>query len=830
MSEYEQIIVEVKSGLTESKEQNYKYLLEQSEKYKQHPMAHEILKEIGRLLYDNLPADGKENFSNAMDNDIRKLNKKIDEANDNIVKGNFNKAKELLNEYLEAFLNMYKEDQITRYFTFSDIVEFYCSKNKLKIDKKVVWVDMRADDAYKLLAYISSEEKKFDKSFEYLEKGLYFNPMSLGIRFEKAETYKMQRNLDKMYDAIREIYPYIYDQSNLSRYYRLLRYYYIEKEKYDLAYSLFAISIYYENDQMAHNEINYIRQRLGNPKYELSTKEIIGILKRENIPMTILEENLIQLKNFSNEIEVIKKQPKLVDKIKERIILFSNEINEDEEIKGLRITIPKITTEDIYDEKKLILDDNDKNRIAKNIEILKQNNIPFVENLKNIPFNSCTSLKSKEEILGRLLVDYAVATCALYSLEGKANIIESVINQMDQKLQIKKVLSEEDNVFLKGMYEEKVPKQKLQDITWLFEECAVFTWVLGLLDKPQSKNECNVSVLDELFFNTESYEQLLSKCNLKSKEEVLEFADLIFRYNWACIESRMQGQQLSQLNGMIVQEQKRALEWVLDWKIEKLMKEKINIKFKKDNFDFSFETPSSLHINNITNPNDLTLLFSLANEKGERVLTLHNLGPCNSATRIDNFYEHDVEKYKKDNWNIVGEYNVSSYNLGSNIKQLVAYKTTPEVKDYIFGLCLYYFVLNGHIVLLEVVVDENLDYSVIDNVMNFKNNMLAANVLFSIKENKSDSQLNQTVDMARNLNYRLHAEQLSIPVLNNFVVENPEEPQIVFSASNQAFIQQLVSDGPLESNETFEQRLNFVVKDTINFMKAHNKENTDKSF
>ena len=51
MNEYEKTINEINSGLTGNTKQDYSYLLEQAEKYKQHPMSHEILKEIGRKIY-----------------------------------------------------------------------------------------------------------------------------------------------------------------------------------------------------------------------------------------------------------------------------------------------------------------------------------------------------------------------------------------------------------------------------------------------------------------------------------------------------------------------------------------------------------------------------------------------------------------------------------------------------------------------------------------------------------------------------------------------------------------------------------------------------------
>ena len=826
MNEYEKIINEINSGLTGDAQKDHSYLLEQSEKYKQHPMSHEILKEIGRKLYEILPAEGKKELSETINVDLKALNKKIDEANNYVLQRNYAPAKKILNEYLEGALNVYKEDQITRYFTFKDIIEFYCSKEKLNIQKKAVWVDLRTDDAYKLLAYIASEEKKFSQAIEYLEKGLYFNPMNLGIRFEFAESYKMQKNLEKMYDSIKNIYDYIYDPSMLSRYYRLLGYYFIEKQNYDVAYSLYAISVYYENSEMAHHEINYIKQQTGNPNFEKTTSEILKLLKQHNIPTTISQSNLNQLKNLSIEKEVIKKQPSLIQYLNEIINVFTNPINDSTEIKGLKITTPKITTEEIFDDKKIIFDADDKKRIEKNINVLKEKSIPFIEHMKAIPFNSCTNLRSKEEIVNRMLADYAIATCALYSLEGKANIITSVINQMNEKLNIKSALAPEDTNFLNAMSEQKVSKQGLQDATWVFEECAMLMWTLGIIDKPKSDKECNVGQLDEFFFNIKSYDELLSKCMLKTKEEILEQADLLFRYHWACRETRMQGKQLPQLNEMIVQEQRRALEWVLNWNIEKLMKDKINIKYERDNFNFNFNASTQLHISNITNPQDYNLLLSLSDNKGRMIISMTDVGP-ESGCPIDTYFEEDLRKRKTEGWNIIGTYFLSSQNIKGGFKQIVMNKEMPPVQDAKLGLSVYYFILNGHVVVLKTVLEDTLDYSDNSNIQNSKHNLLAMDLLFSIKENETFGVTDEMIKMTTIMNFGLHARQLDIPLLNNFKIEESNEPQIVFAATDGMFIEQLVSDGPMKPNETFEQRINLVVKNTTEFMNKYSPANNE---
>ena len=89
MNEYKKIIDEINSGLTGDTQHDYSYLLEQTEKYKQHPMSHEILKEIERKINEVLPNDNKTELSKAINLDLNSLNNKIGEANNYILQRNY---------------------------------------------------------------------------------------------------------------------------------------------------------------------------------------------------------------------------------------------------------------------------------------------------------------------------------------------------------------------------------------------------------------------------------------------------------------------------------------------------------------------------------------------------------------------------------------------------------------------------------------------------------------------------------------------------------------------------------------------------------------------
>ena len=55
---------------------------------------------------------------------------------------------------------------------------------------------------------------------------------------------------------------------------------------------------------------------------------------------------------------------------------------------------------------------------------------------------------------------------------------------------------------------------------------------------------------------------LIEKSEVKSKEEILDMQDLIMRYDWACVDARINGKEMTVIDGEIVYEWHYALNWL----------------------------------------------------------------------------------------------------------------------------------------------------------------------------------------------------------------------------------------------------------------------------
>jgi hypothetical protein len=68
----------------------------------------------------------------------------------------------------------------------------------------------------------------------------------------------------------------------------------------------------------------------------------------------------------------------------------------------------------------------------------------------------------------------------------------------------------------------------------------------------------------------ETFDAFMSKVKLREIEEILDQADLIYRYDWACVDARLKQQQApANLNSSVVVERHGALNWLIqadsDW-------------------------------------------------------------------------------------------------------------------------------------------------------------------------------------------------------------------------------------------------------------------------
>lgn len=214
------------------------------------------------------------------------------------------------------------------------------------------------------------------------------------------------------------------------------------------------------------------------------------------------------------------------------------------------------------------ISENDINRAEKNIQIVKSSGLPYLEKMNTVPRDYDTKLLSKEECLQEMLKQLFIACEAdfISSYPDQYNTVcQDVFDDMDNRYKISNYLGNEKNIW-EQIKNKTLDSQVLINLTWAYEQVAIYEYILGLGDKPNYNNQCDASKIVKKYFIDKNlnYDTLLQQSTLINKEEFLDYADLIYRLDWAIVQCHIDQKPFS-LDAGIIREQKYALEKALNF-------------------------------------------------------------------------------------------------------------------------------------------------------------------------------------------------------------------------------------------------------------------------
>lgn len=205
-----------------------------------------------------------------------------------------------------------------------------------------------------------------------------------------------------------------------------------------------------------------------------------------------------------------------------------------------------------------------KNRRLKNINLLKSKNIVYSNFLKCAYIDEYHKPKDIDTILKRALATFVTASCAHYVRKNGNPYGYDIYYTL---FHIEDFLYPQEKVFLENNY----TKENLIELEWRYETCFVLFWCLGLIDADISDTEFfDLALMDNLIKTSNSFDEIKSKCNMRSISEILDAQDLYYRYAWALYENKVTpGALIGNLNNGIVFERRRGFEWLFspenDW-------------------------------------------------------------------------------------------------------------------------------------------------------------------------------------------------------------------------------------------------------------------------
>lgn len=204
------------------------------------------------------------------------------------------------------------------------------------------------------------------------------------------------------------------------------------------------------------------------------------------------------------------------------------------------------------------------NRKSKSIEILKQHGVPYIEHLPVIETKDQVKIRTAEEIAKRAIACLITIQMAFEhrngeDIEDSRNFFVGLLNTFNVADYLTK---DELNIF----YGEPV-MQDIINMTWRYEAYWVLLWALGIVDNlsfPSDTCDCEFAI--ESVSKHSSFDEFMASTTLRSIDEILDENDLIFRYNWACVDASIKGETPpANLDTSVVLERHKALNWLIDF-------------------------------------------------------------------------------------------------------------------------------------------------------------------------------------------------------------------------------------------------------------------------
>lgn len=286
--EYEAILNSISSGLTGNYEMDIGYLKEQMDAYKDHAMGKEILRACGRLIYDLLPEEKKEEFAKAIQKDEFSTKVILEEVKFNISKTDYRRAISLIESLILQCEegNLYQDDRVSEYHDFDEIFEQMLYEYRERPDKEIRQVSVPYSEIYYLYGYLLVEFRRYDEARAALKTALRWNPVNTAASIEYAETYKATGEWDAFFAYTIEAFKIAFRAGTVARCYRNLGYYFVEKALYPVAVACYLLSLEYEPDsELARTELYYIHKKAQKDVPELSEEDIEDYAERYGFPL-----------------------------------------------------------------------------------------------------------------------------------------------------------------------------------------------------------------------------------------------------------------------------------------------------------------------------------------------------------------------------------------------------------------------------------------------------------------------------------------------------------------------------------------------------------------
>ena len=375
--------------------------------------------------------------------------------------------------------------------------------------------------------------------------------------------------------------------------------------------------------------------------------------------------------------------------------------------------------ENEIDRSKIVLTDSDKKRQKKNIDYMKDHGLPYLEDMPCVPIDGLTELSTPEQAYNQAIVFYTLAQMAsfIYYLIRSERLFNPIhiLNLLNRhfEVDIRSLMSEPELKLLNQMMNGNFSQEDLLITTYLYEESAMLLWALGLIEKPDEHEKTK----RDTCYN--AFEKGKTDLKLRSKDEILEYSDFITRLNWAYEHSDSEDTKRAI---PLLTFRSFALDWLLCWDTNNLLKDELEATYVSGNWGFSFTYETKLLIDDF-NPYDNEELF-IIKEDNANYSELTCLGDC-SKEDFEDKVNSDIERKAQMRLYVYSNDDIESSNLKGTIKRVI-------VSEGETGTVTYYMLVDGKLLIVEAPL-YNTDYHCYEKVIEDLDNSYISRLVQSIK-------------------------------------------------------------------------------------------------
>ena len=224
--------------------------------------------------------------------------------------------------------------------------------------------------------------------------------------------------------------------------------------------------------------------------------------------------------------------------------------------------IPPLS-EKMFAEYNVKITDGDIERKHRNIDMMKQNGIPYDENMEVSISEKNAVIRKKWDIIRKIVAIAMTRLAAETYLEKRENgqkELKIITDIFEERYQFKQVLSEREKNYLENPSDDK---ELNLEFYFMLEGAKMLLWVLSIIDVEFAdfNTFCDVSMLID-GLKHENLKSFARKCQIRSKNKILDMVDYTYRLNWANVEIKLDGYERI-VNESILYFSRLALEWVV---------------------------------------------------------------------------------------------------------------------------------------------------------------------------------------------------------------------------------------------------------------------------